>query len=77
MQNCIFGSLGNLVVLPEYRKHGLGKYMISSLTSKVLERDSVAFIHVAQDNALSIKIHKEMGFKFCGVFAYKVLIPDS
>ena len=70
--------LGKIAVLPEFRKCGLGKEMISSLIDIAREgKTDTVFVNAQSD---AVEFYKKLGFDVCGQ-AYsdenKMLIPMS
>ena len=56
-------SMGMLWVDPEYRGRGLGKYIISDLSRKVLELGITPFVFIESLNSASIDLFEKCGFQ--------------
>jgi len=72
------GTIGNLAVLPEYRRQGLGKALCAALFEYAQE-NSLAFLtlEVRQSNTAAQKLYAEAGLAFTGVRPGFYTLPDE
>ena len=56
------GSVGLLEVMPEFRRHGLGTYLVKYMAARVIEEGDIAYAQIVSDNEKSLNMHLKMGF---------------
>jgi len=56
------GSMGLLVILPEFRRHGLATVLVTHLIHDVLATGRVPYGHTVPDNAASLRLQHKLGF---------------
>ncbi|XP_026045978.1 glycine N-acyltransferase-like protein 3 [Astatotilapia calliptera] len=59
---CDYCALGMLYTLPEHRGKGYAKIVISTLAKKLHAEGYPVFCYIEEDNVLSYKLFKNMGF---------------
>lgn len=61
----IYGSIGNIVVSPNYRGKGLGRYIIDTMSNKLQEKYLVDEIRLAcfSTNIAGLILYQRCGFK--------------
>ncbi len=57
-----YGALGMLHVMEENRGKGYGKVIMSHLADKRLLNDREALVIIEESNAVSLKLHEDLGF---------------
>ena len=57
------GTIGNLHVLPEFRKKGHSKILVSQLARQYLELGEDVYVFVEETNAVSFGLHQSLGFR--------------
>ena len=66
-----YALLAGIYTLPKYRKHGLAKAIVNSVTQKLLLADKKSVLFVKKSNIPAIKVYTDTGFKrFCD---YRIL----
>ncbi|MFX0113270.1 MAG: GNAT family N-acetyltransferase [Candidatus Hodarchaeota archaeon] len=55
--------LGNFFVLPEYRRQGFGKALVSIVSCEILKQKDLATLFVAQWNSVAISLYQKLGFR--------------
>lgn len=55
-------QLGNIHVIPQYRRQGLGYQLVKSITWEILTRKEMATLFVAQKNYPAISLYEKIGF---------------
>lgn len=61
------GHLARLAVLPEYQGQGIGYVLVRDMLSKFVHRGAVSItVNTQQDNLVSLKLYKKMGFRPTG-----------
>ena len=56
------GSVGLLEVMPGFRRHGLGTYLVKYMAARVIEEGEIAYAQIVADNEKSLNMHLKMGF---------------
>lgn len=56
------GTIGVLVVMPEFRKMGIGSYLVNRSVEKFLSEGKIAYAHIVSTNEKSYNMHLKMGF---------------
>lgn len=56
------GSMGLLEVLPEYRRHGVGRHLCAVLVNRFLAQNRVPYVAMEVDNAASHAMQRGLGF---------------
>ncbi len=59
------GSIGVLEIMPEFRRRGLGAFLVDYSVRKVIESGKIAYCHIVQDNKNSLNMHIKMNFLPC------------
>lgn len=59
----ILANLGNFHVLEEFRGRGVGKTIVWSITSKILEKKRLATLFVSRSNIEAISLYRKLGFR--------------
>lgn len=60
-------SVCNIAVMPEFRKHGIGKLLVGALIKNARETGtSVIMLEVRESNAAAIALYEKMGFELVG-----------
>ncbi|MFW9903003.1 MAG: GNAT family N-acetyltransferase [Candidatus Thorarchaeota archaeon] len=54
--------LGNIIVIPEYRRRSFGIALVSTITNEILRKKAYATLFVTQDNIPAINLYKKLGF---------------
>ncbi len=54
--------LSGVIVIPEYRRRGIGRSLIHARLDWIKERDSWAYYFANIQNRVSIQLHREFGF---------------
>ncbi|XP_029963081.1 glycine N-acyltransferase-like protein 3 isoform X1 [Salarias fasciatus] len=57
-----YGALGILYTLPEHRGKGYAKVLISTMAKKLLAESHPVYCFIEEDNSLSYKLFKNLGF---------------
>uniref|UniRef100_A0A672JJ11 Glycine N-acyltransferase-like protein n=1 Tax=Salarias fasciatus TaxID=181472 RepID=A0A672JJ11_SALFA len=57
-----YGALGVLYTLPEHRGKGYAKVLISTMAKKLLAESHPVYCYIEEDNSLSYKLFKNLGF---------------
>ncbi|MFX0015472.1 MAG: GNAT family N-acetyltransferase [Promethearchaeota archaeon] len=55
-------QLGNILVLPEFRRNSMGITLASTITREILKKKSFATLFVTQNNRPAINLYKKIGF---------------
>lgn len=58
-----FSEISALATYPEYQNRGWGKYLMNLVTSRVVARGQIPFLHVYAWNEKGIKLYESLGFK--------------
>ncbi len=58
-------------VLPEYRRYGLGAYLVNWLTLEILKRDYIPYYGTASSNIASQRVAHRAGYMPAWICAYK------
>ena len=58
-----FRTIGMLHVLPQFRRKGYAKVIISQLVQKYFDMGEDAYVNIEIDNEVSVKLHESLGFK--------------
>ncbi len=56
-------QLGNIHILEQYRRRGLGLKLVTAITREILSRKQMATLFVARDNVPAISLYEKIGFK--------------
>ncbi len=69
------GSVGNLFVMEEQRRHGLGAYVLAKIAHKLVNRTTTktCFSNFRLSNVVSRNLHEKVGFKMVGSFQLMLL----
>ena len=59
------GSIGILEIMPNFRRMGLGAFLVDYSVKKVREKGEPAYCHIFTGNEGSLKMHLKMGFTPC------------
>lgn len=72
-------TLVSVYVLPEFRKHGIGKRLIDSLVGKLEKAGHVkqAILWVTETQDEAVKLYKKCGFTECGKVDCAVIIDNK
>lgn len=54
--------LGNIIVIPEYRRQSRGIELVSTITSEILKTKQFVTLFVTQNNIPAINLYKKLGF---------------
>jgi predicted GNAT family acetyltransferase len=57
--------MANLFTLPEYRRCGYARLVLSALSKKLLSVGLVPYACVIEGNAATMRLFKECGFESC------------
>ena len=57
------GSMGLLVVLPEYRRMGIASALETFLANRLIAKGITPFAQIVQSNVSSFSLHRKLGFK--------------
>jgi ribosomal-protein-alanine N-acetyltransferase len=61
------GHLARLAVLPEYQGQGIGYVLVRDMLSQFVRRGAISIsVNTQQDNPVSLKLYKKMGFRPTG-----------
>ncbi|MDO4492670.1 MAG: GNAT family N-acetyltransferase [Clostridia bacterium] len=55
------GSIGLLEVLPDYRRKGLAKYLMSAMVDDLLKKGRIPYAHVKLGNEASMRLQEHIG----------------
>ena len=55
------GSMGLLLVLPEYRRRGYGAELESFMIEKILGEGRIPYAHIIEDNFNSLSLQRKLG----------------
>ncbi|MBR3003528.1 MAG: GNAT family N-acetyltransferase, partial [Lachnospiraceae bacterium] len=64
------GSIGMLYVFPEFRKRGLAYEMQAFMINRAIDKGSIPFGQIYEDNAASLALSHKMGLTFSGSMLY-------
>lgn len=56
------GSMGLLLIFPDYRRHGYAEELESYMTNVILAEGRVPYAHIIEDNFKSVGLQKKLGF---------------
>ncbi len=57
----------NIAVMPEFRRHGVGKVLVADLIRRAKEKNAfVIMLEVRKSNIPAIKLYEKMGFELVG-----------
>ena len=56
------GSIGILEIMPEFRRKGLGAFLVDYSIQKLIEKGEIAYCNIEIANEKSLKMHQKMGF---------------
>jgi ribosomal protein S18 acetylase RimI-like enzyme len=57
------GSIGILMVLPQYRHRGFAEELICYMINNILDKGQIPYSQISIDNEISIKLHKKLSFE--------------
>lgn len=61
------GAITNIAVLPDFRRRGLGRAIVSALKSEAQKRGiCIVFLEVRESNGGAIALYLSEGFSECG-----------
>lgn len=55
------GSVGLLEVMPEFRRRGLGNFLVRYAAARVADEGKIAYAQIVEGNAGSLSLHEKMG----------------
>ena len=58
------GSMGLLLIFPEYRRNGYAYLLEGHLIEEILKEGRLPYAHIVEDNEKSIALQKKLGFSF-------------
>lgn len=64
------GSMGLLLVFPPYRRRGYGEELEASMINLLLSEGLVPYAHIVEDNDVSLRLQKKLGFGFADEKVY-------
>jgi GNAT superfamily N-acetyltransferase len=56
------GSMGLLLIFPEYRRHGFAYHLEGRLINEILDEGRLPYAHIVEDNDKSLALQKKLGF---------------
>ena len=56
-------QIGNIYVLPNFRRKGYGIKVVSAITEEILRKKEYATLFVLEDNFSAISLYKKLGYK--------------
>lgn len=57
------GTIGLLVTLPDYRRRGVGQFLLECMTKEMLNQGRIPFSQIDRTNEASLNLHKKIGFQ--------------
>lgn len=73
-------SIGNLHVLPEWRRHGYGRRIVASLMAQIREAGRIPVMNVEPSNTASLELARSLGFqedRLIGWVKLAKTVPES
>ena len=64
------GSMGLLLVFPDYRRHGYAVDIESHLVNEILSEGRIPYGHIIEDNEKSMNLQKKLGFSVAEKMVY-------
>ena len=61
--------LGNILVLPEYRRQSIGENLVSTIGHEILKTKELISLFVTKDNSVAIQLYQKLGFTRQKTFA--------
>jgi len=55
------GAMGFLLILPQYRRHGLGYILEASLINRITNQGGTPFAQIVEDNVASLGLQQKLG----------------
>ena len=63
------GHVTQVCVLPEYRSHGIGEWLLAATAGSIRERHfSMLSLTVTEDNTRAVELYRQLGFEVKRVF---------
>ena len=60
-----YGFVANLYTEEGYRRKGIGRYVLASITRQMLQSGQIAYAAVDKENGVSINMFEKMGYRRC------------
>lgn len=60
------GHIMNIAVAADYRRRGVGRYLLASALEIIKESATEVFLEVAVNNSAALELYREFGFEIYG-----------